>query len=464
MDLDPSTLRPLTANPEDPTRLGVWRVGTLTYSLGGVVALFGWLLWGDVAYSMRDRIVPPVMQLLFKKFGASDALTGFLFSSLPCLLNVFVAPVLGYRSDRLRTRWGRRIPFLFGSMPFVVISVTGLACCAPLGTWLHHTLGMFSPGLLPATLVFAGLFWTLFEIACLTANFVFGGLINDVVPHPVVGRCFGVLRAGGLLVAIFFNFFFFGKSEANYPWLFACVGVVYGVGFTLMCLRVKEGEYPPPAEPVSGRGTIPSIRAYLHDGFGHPFFVWFFVANTVGSLVALPFNTYSVFYARSLSLDQDAFGKCLALTYVCSLVLSYPLGWLADRFHPLRVSMLGQLVYAAAMGYGFFFARNAVTFAVALVAHGVVSGSLWTVGSSLGQRLLPPAKFAEIGSAGGIMINLVGIVAAPSVGALLDSTHHEYRYTFLIGLNFSVLTFLCMVVLYRKFVALGGPDNYVAPE
>ena len=113
--------------------------------------------------------------------------------------------------------------------------------------------------------------------------------------------------------------------------------------------------------------------------------------------------------------------------------------------------MFGQLFYAAVMAIRIFLRPGyAATFAVALVAHGVISGSLWTVGSSLGQRLVATCRnSAEIGSAGGILINLVGIVPRLLGGRrfLLDSTHHEYRYTFLIGLVFSVLTFVSLAIL-----------------
>ncbi len=41
----------------------------------GIMALFVWLLWGDFAWSMRDRSIPPVITLLFKNYGSPDMLT-----------------------------------------------------------------------------------------------------------------------------------------------------------------------------------------------------------------------------------------------------------------------------------------------------------------------------------------------------------------------------------------------------
>ncbi len=51
-------------------------------------------------------------------------------------------------------------------------------------------------------------------------------------------------------------------------------------------------------------------------------------------------------YATSLGMSMDAYGKCLALTFLISLILAYPLGWLADVFHPLRMCIASLIGYA----------------------------------------------------------------------------------------------------------------------
>ena len=61
-----------------------WHVGTLTYTAGGLAVLFGWLLWGDFAWQLRERSVAPVVQIMLRKFEASDFMTGlFLLSRQP---------------------------------------------------------------------------------------------------------------------------------------------------------------------------------------------------------------------------------------------------------------------------------------------------------------------------------------------------------------------------------------------
>jgi MFS family permease len=452
-------------DPEIPAAEKTWKVGTLTYSLGGLIRLSCWLLWGDFAWSVRDRAIPSVIQLLFSKFGASNFVVGLLFSSLPAALGLVIGPIVGYKSDRLRTRWGRRIPFLIVTTPFIVISVAGLAFCVQLGAVLDHFLGVHSPGTKASALIVLGILWTLFELALTTAYGVFGALVNDVVPQKVLGRFFGMFRAVSLIAGIIFFFWLMGSAETYFMWIFLGVAAVYGFGFTLMCFNVKEGQYPPPPHVDGKPGSAwTSIKTYFKDGFGHTYYLWYFASTILGGLAAGPFNLYSLFYARSLAVNMTDYGHCLALTYFCSLVLSYPLGMLADRFHPLRLTIVVLSAYALVMLYGFYFVHDARLFDIVLVVHGVVSGTLFTSWASLSQRLLPRSKFAEIGSAGGIIGSLIGIVIAPSMGLFLDLHHKEYRYTFFLGFFITVAAVASFLVLHAKFMKLGGPKHYVAPE
>ncbi|HEY0256747.1 MAG TPA: MFS transporter, partial [Candidatus Methylacidiphilales bacterium] len=155
------TSLPPTAAPK------LWRAGTLVYTTGGLTVLFCLLLWGDFAWAMRDRVVPNGVQLLFKRFGASDTLVGILCSSLPAGIGLVFGPIVGYKSDRLRSRWGRRIPFLAIPTPFIVLSTVGLAFSPQIGAAAHHLLGVSGGGGIDGmVLIFMGLCWTTFEIAC----------------------------------------------------------------------------------------------------------------------------------------------------------------------------------------------------------------------------------------------------------------------------------------------------------
>ena len=104
----------------------IWRVGTLTYTAGGIAALFCWLLWGDFAWSLKERAAASVATLMIKSFEVSDFVYGLIILTIPNITNIILVPIVSYRSDRHRGRWGRRIPYLWMTTPFVTAGMIGI--------------------------------------------------------------------------------------------------------------------------------------------------------------------------------------------------------------------------------------------------------------------------------------------------------------------------------------------------
>jgi MFS family permease len=443
----------------------VWTVGTLAYTSGGLGVLFFWLLGGDFAWNLKERAVVPVAQLMLRSFQASDFLVGLLVGSIPAALGMILGPIASVKSDRHRGKLGRRIPFLLVPTPFIVLSMLALGGAPWLAGKIHLALGDGSPGIAPIGITLFILFWLVFEVATVVANIIFGALINDVVPQPLIGRFFGLFRAVGLIAGILFNASIIGYAETHYFGIFCGAGLLYGVCFATMCLKVKEGEYPDLDSSMDQKpGGRETIVSYFRECYSNPYYRWLFAAATFGMLANVPVNSFSVFYAKSLGMDIADYGKCLAVTYVISLVLAYPLGVLADRFHPLRMGIWTTIIYGALMLWAAVGAVDAKTFSLFFVLHGVITGSYMTATASLGQRLYPKMKFAQFASAWGLVFGLGFIAAAPLTGLLLDFLGHAYRCTFLISGCLALLGAVAYVVTDRFFVALGGPERYVAPE
>ena len=130
-----SNLPPAAEPTTDASGRKVWKVGTLTYTAGGLVALFALLLWGDFASSMKDRSVTQVFQLLLYKFGASNFLMNLIIISIGATITLGLAPYVAYKSDRHRGRWGRRIPFLLVPMPFMALAFSNKLRNWPSSSW-----------------------------------------------------------------------------------------------------------------------------------------------------------------------------------------------------------------------------------------------------------------------------------------------------------------------------------------
>jgi MFS family permease len=463
----PSQQTPDRQATTPPVAVRTWSAGTLTYTLAGLVLLGVWLLMGDFAYYLRERSAAPVTQLMLKKFGASDFVTGIFLLTIPWTVILLVGPAVSYWSDRYRSRWGRRIPFLLVPIPFVTLSMIGLAFSPAIGTALNAWLGGDPDAPNHAILLVMGVCWAVFEIGVVVSNSVFGALINDVVPRDLLGRFYGMFRAVGLGVGVLFNYKIIGHAETNYTVILAGIGLIYGVSFTIMCLRVKEGTYPPPP-PSDNAPRARAVRqaavGYFRDCFARPYYLGTFLFLGLANLAFVPVNTFSIYAAKSYGLSMERYGQYLVASYLCSFVLAFPLGWLADRFHPLRVGLATLAVYVVLMCIGFFWMRDARSFGWAFLAHVVLSGSFFTGCAAITQLLFPQQKFAQFAAASNLVAALFNIALGPVLGGVLDKLGNDYRYTFLAGGLIALLAIALGGLVHRRWQQLGGKNNYVAPE
>src|SRR5205807_40835 len=78
-----------------------------------------------------------------------------------------------------------------------------------------------------------------------------------------------------------FMYFLFGKMKEHYVAIFFLIASFYLVCFTLMCVLVKEGEYPPPPPPVEGGALarfFGAVGTYFRECLTHPYYLWFFLS------------------------------------------------------------------------------------------------------------------------------------------------------------------------------------------
>ncbi len=447
-----------------PLRQRTWSVGTLTYSFGALVMLFFWLLLGDFSYMLRERSAIPVTQLMLKKYEASDLLNGIFTLTIPWAVILVVGPLVSYWSDRHRGPRGRRVPFLLYPAPFVTLSMVGLAYSPPLGAWLHAWMGG-SPGTVNQTIVLVmALFWTIFEIGVVVSNAVFNGLINDVVPREMLGRFYGMFRAVSLGAGILFNYGLIGHADTHYTPILAAVGIVYGVGFSLMCLRVKEGDYPAPPPARQGNLAVNLFRDYWKECFARPYYLLVFVFLGLANLSFIPVNAFSIRAAKAYSMSMDSYGLFLVVTYCISFFAAFPLGWLADRIHPIRVGIGVMAVYTIVALGGYFFVHDARSFGVVLLVHGVISGAFMTGAAALPQMLFPNSKFAQFAAAAGFLAAGLNMSLGPMLGLSLDLMGNDYRLTFLWAGSISLISVLFGLIVYVRWQRLGGQTRYIAPE
>lgn len=453
---------PTLASQDDPP--GKFRVGTLTYTLGGLIILFAYMMLGDFAFAIRERCISDLFQVQLRKCAVSDFTFAILVSALPALMTVLIVPAISVMSDQYRSRLGRRIPFLIASTPFVVLGVLGLAFAPWLAPSFAGLFGGGEKGHQWAVVNGLALGWTLFEGGAIVTNVVFSALVNDVVPAKVIGRFYGMFRVFSLLAGILFNYYLFQYAEEHSFLMFVGVAVIYSLGFGILCWKVKEGNYPAPPQQDKTLRFSQKAGNYTQICVSHRFYVLLIVAFSLAQLAAIPINAFSLKSAQAFGLDDSGYGMARAITYTVSLVLAYPLGWLTDLWHPIRTSLWATILYGAGMLLGGLMIHSPTTFQFFFILHGVLSGVYFTTVLPLFPRLLPREQFSQMNSAALVFSMILVILVSMSLGQVLDLLHHDYRMTFYISAGIAFSAVMVWIYLYRMFNKLGGIKAYVPPS
>ncbi|MEI8246162.1 MAG: MFS transporter [Lentisphaerota bacterium] len=457
-------------------------VGTLVYSRAGLAWLFTWLLWGDFCFNMMETVVPSIVPLRLRELNVPSWVMGLVLVTLPCILNVALNPIISTASDRHRGRMGRRIPFMLFSVPLVSIALCLMAFSAELGVWLHSLLGPATGWSAAAVTVGAiAIAMGLFKFSDMFVNTVFWYFFNDVVPHNVMARFLSLFRIVASGASALYNYFIFQYALSHLRLIFLCVACLYLVGFSMMCLLVKEGKYPPPAKLAQKKWDIPGmVRTYLKECMQHRLYIFFFLHSMFWSLAGAC-GIFVVFLNLSLGLTLQQLGTIAAAVGIANIILGYPAGVLADRFHPLRAMLwikAGILLIAPLNFIWLFTSFSAELNFKVLVALQVISLPLMLIYNAvslpMAMRILPKDRFGQFCS-----FNAICQAGAMAVGGVLAGSYMDlmrkvfpdaawgkdycYRMIPTWGLPFLILGMVFLVLLYRTWKQLGGDLNYVPP-
>ena len=207
-----------------------------------------------------------------------------------------------------------------------------------------------------------------------------------------------------------------------------------------------------------------ATKTYLRESFGIPYYFWFFGSFALANMAFAPINSFSIPFCLALGMDRGIYGKLSTVQFFLSMVQAYPVGWLCDRFHPLRITMVSMGLYALVTLLAFCFVRTPFTFGIAHIVCGTCAGFWITATAPLGPALLPRARFAQFLSATQICIALGMAAIAPACGWFLDRHNHDYRYMYLWACVLVTASLVVTAGLYSRFMARGGPMRYAAPE
>lgn len=442
--------------------------------------MFAWILWGDFCFTLMELVVPSILPLKLKTLETPNWLIGVIMTTVPGVLNMTICPWVSFKSDRYRSRWGRRIPFILWTLPFLTLSLVMLGCSEEIRHWLQDCLPPLRT-IAPVTLtiLLIGLFMAVFQFFNMFVASVFFYLFNDVVPRQFIGRFIGLLRIASTLAGMVYHYFVFRYANTHMREILLGAAFIYFVFVGLMCLKVKEGQYPPPeGESEKDRNGFEAVKTFLRECFTHKFYWLVFLSTGLASTTTV-INTFNVFFQQEmgLSVEQNDIGTLNMIGGGASLMAMYLSAMFVDRWHPLRVGTYIAVfaVIANAMTWVWVFVSLPGTIFFWLSISGLLIATFHTTLSTAASlprdmRLFPTSRFGQFCSAQAMFRSLCTIVAGLAAGLFIDATksfcgdpNFAYRFIFVWSTVFSILTAIVTVMMYRHWYRLGGSCHFHPP-
>jgi hypothetical protein len=429
--MHPST--PQSSQPSDPANR--YSVGTLTYTKMGLVALFGWLLWGDFCYQMMEAVTPAIIPLKLQHLDAPNWAIALIITTLPGMLNMTVCPWVSFKSDRHRGPRGRRIPYIMATLPFLCVFLALLGLSGRIGHSLHHLLPEswnISPN--AAGVICVGFFMVGFQFFNMFVSSVFWYLFNDVVPHAFLGRFLGLFRIVAGIKGVLFNIYIYPHAETHMEEIFIGAAVIYGIGMGMMCWKVKEGEYPPPPPMVDGQtGFMAQLKTYFVECYSQRYY-WNLFLCTACWAVAGTLGAFNVFLQKSIGLDLAQIGMISGVVSGVNMLLTYPAGALGDKFHPLRVLLWVKIanvfILPLSLVWLFFDFTPETAFKISLslsaanLPFAVLTEAMMI---PMYMRVLPRERYGQFCSANALLRSFATIIGGFAAGLFLDFMKHLYN-------------------------------------
>lgn len=325
----------------------------------------------------------PVQVLLPLQIAAQHASDDWLVSLVAyglvsAVAGTFVVvayPIVGALSDRTRSRFGRRRPWIFGG---VVVASVGLAL---LGVQTE-TLG---------TVVM----WTAVMIGFCMASAALTAVMADSVPAGQRGLVSGWISAPnalGILLGIVLVTAVFTTTASGYLALAVC-NLALAVPFLLVLSDVPLTD----AEaallgPLTARTIFSSIWV---DPRRHPDFAWTVASRVLinlGNAIATTMLLYFFTFALRVA-DPTGFLVFTTVIYmVVTIVASVALGKLSDVVQRRRVFVLASGVAQAVSALLLAVAPAESTAVIGAVLLGLGQGCFFAVDQALATQVLPSAE------------------------------------------------------------------------
>jgi len=379
----------------------------------------------SLIWPIFNNFVPVFLR---EDFALSATAIGFIMT-WDNYLNMFVQPVVGERSDRTKTRLGRRKPWMLVGAPLAAIFFIAVpAMRSPVGVMFAILLTNLSMAIFRAPTI---------------------ALLGDLFPAHQRSTANGVINLMGGLGAIL-AFLVGGmlyKMGRITPFIFGSLVMLAAI--TLVILLVREPDAPQEKEKENtGKGFAANMAEVLKASDRSGLLIllailcWFMGFNALETWI-------SSFGKFTLGIDEGRMAILTSGLALMFVIFAVPSGLLATRFGRRRVILVGIAGLALMFLYGLVVSNQLM-----LISLLVPAGFFWAL---INVNSLPMVYDvggdARIGAFTGLYYlasNIAAVGGPQVVGFLIDLTGDNYRIMFIFSAIFMLLAGVFMARVREK--------------
>jgi len=371
-------------------------------------------------------------------YTTSVALIG-LIMGLDNIIGIFVQPLMGFLSDRTRSRWGRRTPFIVVGVPVAALLFI-LIPLAPAFPILIAIIVLFS----------------------LTANSfkpITEALIADQQPpeHRSKANAFGRFASGLTIIVSALLSLFVVDESVELAYVISAVVMVACFAILLLSLREsRTAAYKAVVveDEKHGRQTTGFFGVFkdiFTDRDRSRLFMILAVIVTWGAWAAVR-ALLTLYGVEHLGLSRGEAGGLTLPASVAFLLVIIPLAILSDRWGRRRVMRIGIVVFAAGALVAFLFNTSTTLTLVGILLAAAGFAGFAANATVMLWNLAPSRRLIGVYTGIFAVSQAIGSSVGPAaVGAAVDATDWGLLMLFLVGL--SLIGLLLTLGVRREYSA-----------
>lgn len=353
-----------------------------------------------------------------------------LLFAITSVFSTLATPIAGALSDRTRSRWGRRAPWIAIGSLIGSASLFGVSMMT--GFWSLMVL------------------WVMAAVAYNSMQPAMTTLIADRFAPETRGSVSGIVGAGmtaGLTAGTVVAGYLASQRMLAYG-LFA--GAIAASCVAFVALNREPPSDALPRRPIHWAAFFKSFWISPRE---HPDFAWAFASRFTIYMGYQAVAAYLLYILRDyVGLGDDASNLAIAnmamVTLVCLVVSSLASGWLSDRLQRRKPFVIGGSLFMGAAMVAPLLAPSMAGMWVYAAVIGVGYGMFMSIDMALMTQVLPKAALGDEGKDLGVLttaVNIPQIISPVMAAVLLGIFGGDYRAIFIAAVVFVFGSALCVL-------------------